>query len=208
MKKTSTVGETLLRSRVTCQIDDKELSSKKSWMHPQGSFFRKLKLFYYISSIYSFLVFLLNELVFFMLYGSGFDMTNEQVEFFSKNHWVVHSMFLLAVVSFVVMCINKINFACRVQCVVGALMIFQIFQIFNGLYANQGLLGGLYIFALLPFVCAVGMIAIRMGYTQRVNKAVEEEIQTLYHQYDKEDHLMSAKEWDSILEQHEKDLLN
>ncbi len=203
MKKTLSAGEVLLYNRVQQQLDEKELVSKDSWKHPKGSFFRKLKGIYYITAVYSFLVFLLNELVFFMLYGTGFSMTQEQIDFFSKNHWVVHGSFLLALVAFVFMCMKKIKIACGCQLIVGFLMIFQTVQIFTGLYANQGLLGGLYIGALVPFLCAVGMIAISKAYVRRVKLAVEKEIQTLYNQYDNEDGLMSAKEWDSILEQHE-----
>ena len=208
MSKSLSIGESLLRARVIRQIDQNELFSKYAWKHPQGSFFGKLKVTYYITAIYSFLVFLLNELVFFMLYGSGFEMTEEQVAFFSKNHWIVHGTFLLAVVTFAVMCLKKIDVACWMQLVVGLLMIFQIFQIFNGQYANQGLLGGLYIGALAPFLCGIGMILIRSFYNHRVNKMVEKEIQTLYQRYDREDHLMSTKEWDAILEKHENELLN
>ncbi len=208
MSKSLSVGESLLRARIMRQIDQKELFSKHAWKHPQGSFFRKLKATYFITAVYSFLVFILNELVFFMLYGSGFDMTNEQVAFFSKNHWVVHGAFLLAVITFIIMCLKKTKLACGLQLVVGALIIFQIFQVFHGLYANQGLLGGLYLFALIPFLCAIGMLAIYRGYSHRVNKRVEKEIQMLYQQYDREDHLMNSKEWDSILEKHENELLN
>ena len=208
MGKSLSVGEALLRARVIRQIDQKELLSKHAWKHPLGSFFNKLKTTYYITAVYSFLVFLLNELVFFMLYGSGFAMTDEQIAFFSKNHWIVHSMFLLAIVTFALMRLKKIKLACGMQLVVGILMIFQVFQIFNGQYANQGLLGGLYIGALIPFVCAVGMMLIHFCYNHRVNTCVDKEILALYQRYDSEDHLMNSKEWDAILEKHENELLN
>lgn len=208
MKGSLAKGELLLRARVAREIDEFELKSKYAWKHPKGSLYQKFKTCYYITAVYSFLVFLLNELVFFMLYGTGFDMTDEQVTFFSNNHWVVHSMFLLAVIAFVLMCIKKEKWACRLQTLVGALMIFQVFQVFNGLYANQALLGGLYLFALLPVICAVGMLIINMAYNRRINNAVEQEIQKLYRKYDKEDGLMSSAEWEAILEQYENDLLS
>ncbi len=208
MKTSYGKGECLLRSRVTREMDENELASKFSWKHPQGPLFQKLKIVYFITAVYSFLVFLLNELVLFMLYGSGFEMTGEQISFFSKNHWIVHGMFLFAIIAFGFMCLKKVNLACRLQTVVGALMIFQIIQVFNGLYANQSLMGSLYIIALLPFVCAIGMLCIKMAYNRRISVAVEKEIQLLYHKYDKEDSLMSSKEWEAILEQHESELLN
>ena len=204
MQQKRTVGEQMLFDRVKHKLDKKEIASAKSWKHPDGKLYRVLKVLYFISAIYSFLVLTINELVLFMLYGG--KMTKEQISFFGTNRWIVHAMFILAITSFVCMIMKKVNLALRIQFVVGALIIFQITQVFTGLYMNKTVLATFYGFALLPFICAAVMLWVIMGYQKRLRIAVEIETKELYAQHCNEEQLLSDAQWQKVLEEHEAEL--
>ena len=209
MSKKISAGERLLRQRVKQQVDDSELLTRKAWKNPAGPLFGKLRIFYCIAAVYSFLVFILNEFVLLQMYNSAYlKMTSEQSIFFGRNQWFVHSAFVLAIAAFVFVVCKKYRVAFVLQLFTGLLMSVQIFQVFNGIYANQTLLGTMYLFGLLPLLIVVFMLLIQIGYRYRLKTAVENEMQILYNQYGNEDGLMSAEEWDSLLENHETALLN
>ncbi len=206
MQQKRTNGEQTLYNRVQQQLDKKEMMSSKSWQNPGGKLYRFAKGLYYIAAVYSFLVFILNELVLFMLYDG--KMTKEQISFFGTNRWIVHAIFIIAVGSFVCMVMKKVNLALRSQMVVGALIIFQITQVFTGLYMNKTVLASFYFGTLIPFICCVIMMWITMGYQKRLRIAVEKETKELYAKYCDEDNLLSDSQWQKVLEEHEIDLKN
>jgi hypothetical protein len=104
MSEKFSAGERLLRQRVQRQIDDTELFTKKAWKNPAGPLFRKLRIFYCLTAVYTFLVFLLNEFVLLQMYNSSYlKMTTEQSVFFGSNQWFVHGAFALAIVAFIFM---------------------------------------------------------------------------------------------------------
>ncbi len=202
MRNSVSSPEAQFREYIKQQLDQKELDTKKAWKNPAGPFFKKLKAFYYITAVFSFLVFSLNELIFLLMFGVNDFVTDEQRVFFAKNHWVVHSLFVLSVVAFIIMLCKKTNLACRIQPVAGALVIFQTFQVFTGLYTNQTMLGVLYLVALLPTLFVMGMLALHIAYEHRLKVAIEKEIQALYHQSDDEFDLIGADQWEGLLEKY------
>lgn len=195
-----TRGEQLMRSRLAADLAQQDEKAHKKWRRTDGGLFRFCKAVYYIVAVYSFMVFLLNEIIFVMMYQSDFSMTAAQQTFYRSNQWIVHCLFAVCVVAFVCMLLKKRKAACITQLCAGALLAVQIVQIFGGEYANQTLLGVLYSIVGLAMAAALAILWLSVWEEKRLERAVAKEYNKLYERYgDSEYDLMDTETWNKIV---------
>jgi hypothetical protein len=206
-RKPMTEGEALMRTRLQNQLFDADRRNGKEWKHPSGKLFRFAKGCYYVLAVYSFFVFLLNECIFLLMKNSHVLMNDGEQTFFRVNYWLVHGMFFLSVVAFVLMLLKKTKFSCWLQVMISGLVGFQVVQIFVGGYHNRGLLATLYLIILFTLFTSLTMLLIYYFEHKQLEKAVSEEYNSIYKQFAGEDaEMLTPERLEQIMLERERSL--
>jgi hypothetical protein len=140
------------------------------------------------------MVFILNELIFMLMRNSQLLMNDTEQAFYRANGWLVHTLFFLSVVSFVLMLMKKTKGACFLQIAVNCLVVLQVIQIFSGSYHNQGLLATFYLLILVTLVASCIMLLIYRYEHKQLEDAVTKEYNRIYQEYPLEDGEMLTPE--------------
>lgn len=212
MKKIkNTTGEQLMQQRIQRQLTEQDQKNKTGWKHIGGGLYKKMLFVFYAVTIYSFLVLILNELIFLIMSHSGYVLTDAQQAFYRSNGFLVHGLFALAVVSFILMLCKRRKTACCLSFIMGILLILQMVQIIMGEYANQGLLAGLYSPVFLTTIASVVLFVIMVSDEKRLKKAIEKEHQKIYVRYTHGSNsydMLTDTQWDEMIERYETALQN
>ncbi len=202
-------GETLMRERLAAQLLEQDKLSRKMWKRPEGLLYRYAKVVYYMVAVYSFMICLLNEIIFLVMHRSGYAITQQEQAFYRSNSYIVHSLFFLLVVAFLLMCLKQVKAACGVQLAAGVLLGIQISQVFVGEYSNQTLLGVLYCVVALAVFAAAILLFVLIFHHNRMERLVAKEYQKLYARYgNAEDGMMNQEHLERIVLTYETALKN
>ncbi|MBQ6819394.1 MAG: hypothetical protein IJP35_07310 [Clostridia bacterium] len=203
--KHSSPAEAQMRQRLSRALAQEDQKFGNGWKHSGGTLMRWCKGLYCGFSVYSLMVYVLNELILWAASTTNSALISpEKQVFFTNNGWIVHSLILLCLSALILQAIKKELPALIVQAVLTALSILQVVQVYVGEYENATLLAVLYYITFGGILALSGSYLIRLFDARRLNRAVEKEYQKIYERYGNEDDtLLSAEQLESILQEYE-----
>ena len=203
--KSSTPGERLLEQRMEARLAEEDRKNKATRKRPDGPVFRACKWLCYIGSVYAFMVLLLNGIIFLSMGLSKITLTAQQRAFYSMNLVLVLLLTVVTVASFILLLNHRSRLGGWGMILAGALLIAHIVMILTGLYVNQYLLAGLFCPALLILPGGIGITALLAHHSRRLKKAVAEEWEKIYAEFERQNEgtLATGEDWEAMLLAHE-----
>jgi len=175
---------------------------KEKFGNPDVARIKSRKKWFYVFSVYSFVLYLVHEIMFGSMFLPEFYFQGTQVEqeFFTTNFFVVQIMILCSITAFVCMRFKREYVASCFQTVAGIAGMVNMIQILFGEYNNQSYMFVAYLIAWIGSLIAFSILLIYIKQKRKFKAAVTKEYEKIYNRYrDDEETMFTEEQLEMIL---------